>query len=106
MLFFYVRILLSMYSSIAAGEYPALIRYSFIARALRIYSLRRITTRPSVYAKVSQSGQTYIHSVGNAVAFLLVVPSLEIVTQTVGTAMHEHTTQVFLFEVLLLSTVA
>jgi hypothetical protein len=35
-----------------------------------------------------------------------VVPSLEIVTQTVGTAMHEHTTQVFLFEVLLLSTVA
>jgi len=47
-----------------------------------------------------------IHSVGNAVAFLLVVPSLEIVTQTVGTAMHEHTTQVFLFEVLLLSTVA
>ena len=70
-----------------------------------MYSFLRMTTRPSVYKQLVQFF-TYIDSVRNVVALFLVVPSLEIVPQPVGSTVHQHSPKELLFEVFLLRSIS
>ena len=48
---------------------------------------------------------TYVYGICDIVAFFLVVPSLEIVAQSVSATMHKHASEVFLLKIFLLGPV-
>lgn len=78
-----------------------------------MYSFRLITTLPSVYINQRKNKTlaiggrilTYVDCICNIVALLLVMPSLEIMAQSVSATMHKHASEVFLLKIFLLGPV-
>lgn len=49
---------------------------------------------------------TYVYGICDIVALFLVVPSLEIVAQSVSATMHKHASKVFFLKIFLLGSVS